>query len=89
VQDGEGIGHYNSCPEQGGLSVARPIGFFSKCCLTSGLPTNHPESLRPHLLREHILILPTENGNCRVVPRAPDSQRRRVFLDGLFRTKST
>jgi hypothetical protein len=37
VPVGEGIGRYNSCPEQGSVSVARAIGFFSKCCLTSGL----------------------------------------------------
>jgi hypothetical protein len=49
-------------------------------------PSGTPQA---HLLKEHILILPTQNGNCRVVPRAPDSQRRRVFLDGLFQTKST
>ncbi len=50
-------------------------------------PSGTPQA--PFGLREHILILPTENGNCRLVPRVPDSQRLRVFLDGLFRTQST
>jgi len=27
--------------------------------------------------------------NCRVVPKTPDSQHLRVFLDGTFRAKST
>ena len=39
VPVGEGIRRYNSCPEQGSLSVALPIGFFSKCCLTTGKPS--------------------------------------------------
>ena len=32
-------GATGSSPEQGSLSVARAIGFFSKCCLAFGLPT--------------------------------------------------